>query len=53
MEKEEKLRPAFDMDIAGGDVLFLGWEGFFYFFCVFLVEFFKQKGTFNKVFNKE
>lgn len=29
---------SFDMSVAGADIVFMAWTGFFYFFLVFVVE---------------
>ena len=41
------------MNIAGGDLLFLGLEGFVYFGLVFFVEHMRTKGSITRFFTKE
>jgi ATP-binding cassette subfamily A (ABC1) protein 3 len=41
------------MDVAGADILFLGWTGFFYFFLIFVVEKLLSSTKINKLFTHE
>ena len=41
------------MDVAGGDIIFLVWTGFFYFFLIFMIEKLNSAGQLTSMFNKE
>lgn len=39
-----EVKDVYDMDIAGGDIMMLALEGFFYVLIVFLIEYFEDTG---------
>lgn len=53
LEKHDEVKSPWDIDIAGGDVIFLGFTPFLYFFLVLLVEYLRTKRSFVKLFQKD
>jgi hypothetical protein len=53
INRETEMRSAYDMDIAGGDILYLAVFGLVYFIMIFVIEFMKSKGTLEKYFSHE
>lgn len=47
------MRDAFDFEIAGGDVIFLVCEGFFYYGLVFLIEYLAKMRSVSSFITKE
>jgi ATP-binding cassette, subfamily A (ABC1), member 3 len=48
-----KTLSVYDMNVAGGDILFLGIFGFIYFFLIFVIEYVKSKGNILAIFSRE
>jgi len=48
VEKDPVLRSPWELDLSGGDVLYMAVTAFVFFMLVFVVEFFKAKKIFSK-----
>eukprot|EP00330_Aristerostoma_sp_ATCC50986_P014130 CAMPEP_0114590366 /NCGR_PEP_ID=MMETSP0125-20121206/12632_1 /TAXON_ID=485358 ORGANISM="Aristerostoma sp., Strain ATCC 50986" /NCGR_SAMPLE_ID=MMETSP0125 /ASSEMBLY_ACC=CAM_ASM_000245 /LENGTH=174 /DNA_ID=CAMNT_0001787817 /DNA_START=467 /DNA_END=991 /DNA_ORIENTATION=- len=53
LEDHDEVKSPWDIDIAGGDVLYLAFTPFLYFILVFVVEYLRTKRSFMKMFQKD
>lgn len=53
IEGSKTVPGSLSTNVAGSDIIFLAWTGFFYFIMIFVVEKLRQSSKFNKLFTHE